>query len=242
MSRAPFKFKQFAISAHDAGMAVSTDGVLLGAWNSLNGVESVLDIGTGTGLLALMTAQRNPHASIVAIDVEPSAIQAATHNIEISPWAQRIELYQQDVTALTLPALSLPNAGADCIICNPPYFDAGESSKNAARASARHTVTLSHTRLAKACQRLLNEGGHASFILPHSEGLRFIDNLKDTGMSLSRITYVKTTPTKPVSRLLIECTKQDAKTYESQLVIQKNGHYSDAFIDLTRAFYLKMPN
>lgn len=242
MSRAPFRFKQFAISAHDAGMAVSTDGVLLGAWNSLSCVESVLDIGTGTGLLTLMTAQRNAHAAIVAIDIEPTSIQAATTNIAMSPWSKRIELYQQDVMALTLPALSLPNAGVDCIICNPPYFDAGESSKNKARASARHTIALSHTHLALACQRLLNEQGHASFILPHNEGLRFIDNLKDTGMSLSRITYVKTTPTKPVSRLLIECTKQAVKTIESQLIIQENGHYTDAFIDLTRAFYLKMPN
>jgi tRNA1Val (adenine37-N6)-methyltransferase len=255
MSRAPFRFKQFSITAHDAGMAVSTDGVLLGAWSSLEKSQSILDLGTGTGLLALMAAQRNPRASITAIDIEPSAIKAAQQNIARSPWQSRITLHQQDATLLAYgepmsrqdstaasQKMSLPKDRFEHIICNPPYFETGETSQDKARATARHTDSLTQQQLARSCRQLLANGGCASFILPTFEGERFIEQLSQQGLTLSRLTKVQTTPIKPVSRLLIECQQSPEKYCEDQLVIQQNGHYSEAFTQLTRAFYLKMPN
>lgn len=241
-----FKFKQFSIEGGQSGMPVSTDGVLLGAWafqrSSLSNtpslkqltVSNILDIGTGTGLLALMCAQRFPTAQIHAIDIDEHAFQAAQINISNSPWSERIAVRQVDVLSIT------DGITFDAIICNPPYFKDGEQSQHAQRATARHTDTLEHKRLIDITFQLLSDAGIASFILPITEGEQFIELAKKSGFYLYRLCKVQPTPNKPISRLLFELQKQETDTEHSELIIRDELGYTQAFTELTRSFYLKM--
>lgn len=234
-----FQFKSFSIWGGESGMPVSTDGVLLGAWSAIRHAKTILDIGTGTGLLALMSAQRNPEASICAVDIEPRAITAATFNFNHSDWSQRLQLINSDISDFAFNH----HEKFESIICNPPYFNSGEQSQKGARATARHTGTLSHPALLCACWQLLASNGNASFILPTTEAEHFIEKANNNGWHLSRLCQVKTTPNKPVSRYLFELRKQPTPENfvdDSILVIHQGDGYSAQFIALTQSFYLKM--
>ncbi|GAD80718.1 tRNA1(Val) (adenine(37)-N6)-methyltransferase [Vibrio ezurae] len=234
-----FQFKQFTIWGGHSGMPVSTDGVLLGAWAKLSDRRHLLDIGTGTGLLTLMCAQRQPNLLLTSIDIDPHATEAAQTNFSASPWAERITLRHYDVSAFTRDNL----AQFDGIICNPPYFNSGEQSAWVSRATARHTSTLSHPELLSCCEKLLQPQGTASFILPSVEAEQFIELAIAQKWQLTRLCKVKTTARKNHSRYLfelqlIECTR--TKTEESELIIHQNEGYSRQFVALTQSFYLKM--
>jgi len=229
-----FDFKQFTIYGGYSGMPVSTDGVLLGAWIDLKSSAYLLDIGTGTGLLSLMCAQRNSSLIIEAIDIDSHAIEAAQVNFSRSSWQKRLTLRQGDVLQHKF------TQQFDRIICNPPYFNSGEQACNAARATARHTDTLTHEALLSRCKQLLTNKGKASFVLPKPEGEQFIQLAKTQDWHVSRLCQIKTTEHKEVSRLLIELTKFPTDTLSESLTIRTNLGYSDAFIKMTKDFYLKM--
>lgn len=229
-----FKFKQFHIEGGESGMPVSTDGVLLGAWSFQNTPATILDIGTGTGLLTLMCAQRFPDSQIEAIDIDKHAYDAAQTNIAASPWANRIALRQADILTHN------HEHSFDGIICNPPYFNSGELSQHAQRATARHTHTLNHQHLAQAVFQLLSASGTASFILPVTEGEQFINIAGQSGLHLSRLCRVKPTLAKPVNRLLFELKKDHSSCHQTELIVRNEMGYTEAFIALTRSFYLKM--
>lgn len=215
-------------------MPVSTDGVLLGAWVDINQGESILDIGTGTGLLALMCAQRFSQAIISAVEIDSDAFQAAKNNFSRSTWCSRLSLYQQDIL------LWSSKRTFDCIVCNPPYFNSGEQSKSQQRAKARHTDTLTHQQLLIRCKDLLSNNGTASFILPTEEAENMIAMAISGGWQIKRVCRVQTSPNKPVTRLLFELSKQKCQRIDSELIIQNSGDYSSDFIALTKEFYLKM--
>ncbi|EGU29060.1 tRNA (adenine-N(6)-)-methyltransferase [Vibrio ichthyoenteri ATCC 700023] len=215
-------------------MPVSTDGVLLGAWATLNRAERILDIGTGTGLLALMCAQRNLEAKVYAIDIEQSAAITAQLNAVNSEWSERITVEHADIMAVSYPDKF------DVIICNPPYFNNGEQAKRQSRATARHTDSLSHQHLLERCLSLLEEDGKASFVLPVVEGEQFILLAQRLGFSLTRLCRVQPTPTKIENRLLIELSLRSGECKDQQLIIRDKLGYTDAFIALTKDFYLKM--
>ncbi|WP_435248551.1 tRNA1(Val) (adenine(37)-N6)-methyltransferase [Vibrio sp. nBUS_14] len=232
-----FDFKKFSIYGGQSGMPVSTDGVLLGAWVSLAEKESVLDIGTGTGLLALMAAQRFEGALISAIDIDQHAIHAATINIEQSPWRDRISLHHGSVLTTDF------SQRFDAIICNPPYFNSGEQAQQSQRAIARHTDSLDHLQLAQRCFEVTTDAATASFILPTSEGGGFIKLAQQCGWYLAKRLDVKTTDRKPALRVLFELSKDPVGEQDLQresLTIHHDGGYSEAFIALTKDFYLKM--
>ena len=248
-----FTFKQFHINAFQCGMPVSTDAILLGAWATIDSAKSILDIGCGTGLLAIMCAQRNQTALIEAIEIEEHAFNAATNNCLNSPWSSRLS-----VNHISLQDFVVSKNKFDTIICNPPYFTTGKESISSQRAVARHTTTLSHETLLISCQQLLNHNGTASFVLPKKEGLAFVDLLdnlpnEESTFALSRLTYVKTTINKPATRVLIELTHfikspsmqlkpliDQIQTASNQLIIHTGQGYSTQFIELTNQFYLKM--
>ncbi len=191
-----FTFKQFHVDDLGCGMPVSTDGVLLGAWAQYTNAERLLDIGTGTGLLALMSAQRFQDAAITAIDIDSTAIYDAKRSFAASGWSTRLTLLQGDVIKQNF------SDHFTGIICNPPYFNSGEVSSNTQRATARHTHTLAHEQLLDRCHSLLTEEGQASFVLPTPEGEQFIAIAKQQGWHLTRLCRVQTTPKKPCHRLL----------------------------------------
>lgn len=229
-----FKFKQFEINGGQCGMPVSTDGVLLGAWIDLKNVTRVLDIGTGTGLLALMCAQRQLNAEVLAIDIDEHAAATARLNAEHSPWTTRIRIERADILTFSF------TDSFDAIICNPPYFNSGEQSLTQQRATARHTDSLSHEALLDRCQTLLQEQGRASFILPIAEGQAFIALAQKLNFHCTRLCEVKPTEAKTENRLLIELRKQYIECQHQQLTIRDKLEYSEDFIALTKDFYLKM--
>ncbi|OEE85635.1 tRNA (adenosine(37)-N6)-methyltransferase TrmM [Enterovibrio norvegicus FF-162] len=230
-----FQFKQFSIDNAGCGMPVSTDGVLLGAWADAENRDNVLDIGTGTGLLSLMMAQRFPHAHITALDIDQQAVESARLNAEQSAWNKRIIVMHQDITQWQ-DAVKF-----DTIICNPPYFNSGEQATDSKRAMARHTDTLSHDSLLKVIKTHLFPNGHAHLILPSVEAEQLITKAIHYGLYCQRVTSVKPTSTKPVSRKLITFSPvEQEKCLQTTLVIQENGAYSDDFVALTKDFYLKM--
>ncbi|CAH8204109.1 tRNA1(Val) (adenine(37)-N6)-methyltransferase [Vibrio aestuarianus] len=229
-----FKFKQFSVEGGHSGMPVSTDGVLLGAWAFTHSPNSILDIGTGTGLLALMSAQRFPDAYITAVEIDDFAFATASHNSAASPWSSRIQVIHSDI--LHTPFVKQ----FDAIICNPPYFNDGERSQHQQRATARHTTTLSHQDLLLKAKNLLHPNGNACFVLPKYEGELFISLAKALGWHISRLCTVQPTVNKPVHRLLIELSLTAVDTVQSHLVIHSQDGYSEEFIALTKDFYLKM--
>ncbi len=229
-----FHFKQFSICGGLSGMPVSTDGVLLGAWCNMSGAHRILDIGTGTGLLALMCAQRYPKTLITAVELEPQAAQAAEYNFSQSPWKEKINLIHNDIKNFN------SKCSFDAIICNPPYFNSGAQSEHPSRAIARHTNSLSHDDLINKCKELITLKGRANFILPLTEGLAFIHTAENYGWFISRLCKVRSTANKPVHRLLIELSLQKGNCDESELVVHDIQGYSESFTTLTRDFYLKM--
>ncbi|MGR5064155.1 tRNA1(Val) (adenine(37)-N6)-methyltransferase [Photobacterium sp. DNB22_13_2] len=234
-----FTLKQFHVNDHGCGMPVSTDGVLLGAWADLPQSGPILDIGTGSGLLALMAAQRTAKQGnpITAIEIDNGAAVAAQRNFIDSPWAERIEVAHQTVQVW---ANQQPSGSVEAIVCNPPYFNHGEQADCQARAAARHTDTLPHHELLAAIRHLLSPAGSASLILPVYEGEQLIEAARSHQLYCHRLCKVKTTERKPPSRLLIDLRKSPLPCQTEQLLIHQDGQYSEGFIALTKAFYLKM--
>ncbi|WP_104402942.1 tRNA1(Val) (adenine(37)-N6)-methyltransferase [Vibrio penaeicida] len=230
-----FQFKQFSISGGHSGMPVSTDGVMLGAWTMIPKSGCILDIGTGTGLLSLMCAQRSAsRLEIVAIELEENASKAAAYNFSESSWHSRLTLIHDDVLSHTFSRMF------DAIICNPPYFNNGQQAGDGPRADARHTNTLSHERLLSKCHSLLANHGNASFILPSVEGEEFIALALKSGWCLLSRCDIQTTEHKAPTRMMFSLVKQPCITERSTLIINQNDQYSSDFVALTQDFYLKM--
>ncbi|GAA4877577.1 tRNA1(Val) (adenine(37)-N6)-methyltransferase [Ferrimonas pelagia] len=229
----PFSFKQFHVDDRQCGMPVSTDAVLLGAWAQLPDAGHIVDIGTGSGILALMCAQRT-QATITALELDPAAAQQAEQNFAASRWADRLEVIPQAVQEWW------PSNAVDAIICNPPYFTSGERTlKCDRRALARHHDGLSHTELLAALARLLSPQGCASLILPVAEATRLTDELARHGLHLHRYCSVQTTANKPAQRALLAIARQPgACVQDTMLIRQSDGQYSEAFSRLTENFYL----
>ncbi|WP_172970047.1 MULTISPECIES: tRNA1(Val) (adenine(37)-N6)-methyltransferase [unclassified Salinivibrio] len=230
-----FRFKQFVIDHGDCGMKVSTDGVLLGAWSQPGTASNSLDIGTGTGLLALMLAQRFPSLSLTAVEYDTAAFRCAELNVKHSCFARQIQVHHADINAFER------TEQWQHIVCNPPYFTSGAPSSNQQRAVARHANTLSHPALIACLQGLLTPTGCADLILPSKEADAFIHSAQGQGLFLRRQLSVRPTPDKSPSRLLFTLSPTtDVVRSDTIAVRERDGAYTQAFADLTRAFYLKL--
>ena len=230
-----FTFKQFTIRHDRCAMKVGTDGVLLGAWTDVSHSCRILDIGTGTGLIALMLAQRCPQASITAIDIDAEAVEQAHENILSSPWKDRVEVLLQDIC--TFPA----NQQFDSIVSNPPYFIDSLKCPDSQRNTARHTDTLDAKRLLESVARLLSDNGRFSIILPAEQTDLLIQSAYTQGLYPSRQTAVITRPGLSPKRILMEFQKKKEAFHPDELIIElERLVYSVGFIALTKDFYLRM--
>lgn len=238
-----FKFKQFTIHQDRTAMKVGTDGVLLGAWAPIAPTaQRILDIGTGTGLIALMLAQRYPSLNITAIDIDKNSIEQATENIKNSPFAQYITTHHTSLQDYN------PKEKYDAIVCNPPYFVASLKCPDSQRTQARHTDSLSFDELLSHSARLLNDEGSLSVILPVAEGNQLIELAPKYGFSLTHLVEVHPTPTTPPKRLLMQFVMRNSQLNHSSLLISHSSltieiarhQYTPEYIALTRDFYLKM--
>lgn len=228
-----FQFKQFTIEQDRTPMKVGTDGVLLGAWADVAKAGKILDIGTGTGLIALMVAQRNLQASIEALEIESNACRQARENIAASPWATRIKVIQ---TALQD---YYPENLYDSIVCNPPFFHDSTKAPDNGRSLARHNDTLPHHELIRNAARLLSPTGNFCVILPVAEALAMIAEASQYHLYPEYITHILPNPGKPPKRYLIKFVPEAAKRFENELIIEFDRHiYSPEYIRLTKDFYL----
>ncbi len=236
MANSYFKFKQFTVHQEHAPFKITTDSVLLGAWAQLTGARNVLDIGTGTGVLALMAAQRS-EARIVAIEPDPGAFMQAGLNISDSPWHERITLINTRVQDY------LPEAGLlfDVIITNPPYFVDSLPNPDPVKAMARHSLTLSFRELLEATLRLMTPSGELHLVLPVNEAGQVIEMAGLLGLHCQRKLNVRPAPEIPPSRVLMTLGYGQGNVEESTIVIEKGGRhkYSDEYVSLTKDFYLK---
>jgi len=234
-----FSFKQFEVHQQKSAMKVGTDGALLGAWVEVEGVRQVLDIGTGTGLIAIMIAQRNQMAFIHGIDIDSPSANEAKLNMDQSPWASRLNaecISIQDYASTT-------STKYDLIVSNPPFFLAGNPTENESLAFAKHAITLNFDQLIETVNKLLLPEGRLGLILPAQESKIFIDKAKDlSGLNLIRLTEVKSKAEKPIERCLMEFSRVPSEIIVDQLVIQfeQRNNWTPEFKMLMKDFYLRI--
>lgn len=229
-----FRFKQFTVWHDRCAMKVGTDGVLLGAWTNVSDAGNALDIGTGTGLIALMLAQRNNNLIIDALDIDPDAIDQANDNVIRSPFSTQIRCHLKTIQSFAAEC----SRKYDLIVSNPPYFEQSLKSPDRNRTLARHTDSLSVRDLIGAGYILLTDKGRLSVIYPYSYKDELISQDK---LFVNRITNVYPTPTSAPKRILVEYSRQRLPIEEDHLVIEKERHvYTDEFANLVKEFYLKL--
>jgi tRNA1Val (adenine37-N6)-methyltransferase len=238
-----FRFKQFTVWHDRCAMKVGTDGVLLGAWSPVDSRASssnsfnVLDVGTGSGLIALMLAQRFEGAEIIAIDIDPGAVEQARYNFEQSPWKERLSCQQTALQDLEGQSLY------DLIVSNPPYFQDSLKNPDSQRALARHTDTLSYQELMAHSARLLKEGGRLALVLPIEAEQQIIALAQAHKLYPTHITHVFPKPGKAAKRLLIAFSQSpiansQAPIANSLTLESETAPRSKEYQELTKDFYL----
>lgn len=229
-----FRFKQFTIHQEHCAMKVSTDGVLLGAWTDPAKASSVLDVGTGTGLIAIMLAQRS-EALIDAVEIEPHAARQATDNAGKCPWADRIFITHTSFQDFSKHS----DRKFDLIVSNPPFFSNSLKTPIDTLNLARHNDILPPEELLTGIDRLLTPEGRFCLILPYVDSSLFLVDAALYNLYCIRRTQVKATPQKKVTRVLLEFARERRKILEDELIIQElDGSYSEKFKLLTESYYL----
>ncbi|MFY7757866.1 MAG: tRNA1(Val) (adenine(37)-N6)-methyltransferase [Flavobacterium stagni] len=234
----PFLFKQFTIEQDRCAMKVGTDGVLLGAWCPLEHQPySVLDIGTGTGLIALMVAQRCFAEQIEALEIDGDAFEQAVENFENSPWNDRLFCFHASLDDFMD---DLQDEEYDLIVSNPPFYSETVSSGNEQRDQARQNASLPFEDLCEAAGILLSEDGVLAVIIPHKEEENFIALAAENDLFPFKITRVQGTPESEIKRSLLAFSRQPEEPQIDSLIIETTRHnYTEAYRTLTQEFYIK---
>ena len=231
-----FKFKQFTVKQSNVPMKVNTDGVLLGAWTNVVNASNVLDVGSGTGVIALMLAQRCSKATIHAVEIDALAVEVAKENVVASPWSGRVAVFCssfQDYACFT-------DTRYDLIVSNPPYFIQSLKSPVDSRNLSRHAELLPYEDLVAGISRILAEKGVFAGIFPYAESSVFIALAANHGLYCIRKTYVHPIVGGKVKRVLLELSKTRHALEENDLAIRVavDKDYTDDYKSLTRDFYL----
>lgn len=219
-------------------MKIGTDGVLLGAWTPLeNSPYSILDIGTGTGIIALMLAQRSHAEQIDAMEIDDDAYEQAVDNFENSPWGDRLFCYHAGLDEF----MEEPEDEYDLIVSNPPFYTEDYTSGDEQRDKARFAESLPFEDLIEAAALLLSDNGVFSVIIPFKEEDKFVALAKELDLFPFKITRVKGTPTTDIKRSMIAFSRNENEVATNELIIETARHqYTPEYIALTKDFYLKM--
>ncbi len=238
-----FQFKQFTICQDQCAMKVGTDGILLGAWVMLPENAQILDIGTGTGLIALMLAQRSQtslHPSktkIDAVEIDEQAYQQATNNIQKSPWGDRLQTHHGDIQNFATTC----SQQYDLIISNPPFFENAYKASQASRTLARHSDSLLQTNILQIAKQLLKSDGHLAVIYPTDLAYSFLNKSRNFGLWCDRQVNIKPTPQGSIKRIALEFSKTQFSLQETMLTIEESKHiYTEDYIALVKDFYLNL--
>lgn len=219
-------------------MKVGTDGVLLGAWANLDFYpNSILDIGAGTGLIALMMAQRCDAEIIDAIELNDAAYEQTVENFENSDWADRLFCYHASLEEFTDEI----EEKYDFIISNPPFYTSTYKELSEERAMARHAESLTYADLLESTSKLLSENGNCAFIIPFEEEKNFLKIAEENGLYPNRITRVKGAVNTPVKRSLLQLSFLKTEAIQSELTLELSRHnYTEEYKNLVHDFYLKL--
>lgn len=227
----PFRFKQFAVYQEQSAMKVGTDGVLLGAWTKVENAKTILDIGSGTGLLSLMLAQKS-NAKITAVEIDDKAFEEAKLNVSISPWSNQIELIHTDFEQFDT------KSKFDLIICNPPFFK-GKTEHNS-RSTARQNTFLPFDLLILKSANLLTEKGILSLIFPFEHQSEILKLAEEAQLYVNEIVHVKGNKDAPIKRTLLRLSKETKRAINSKIItieIERN-HYTEEYTELLKPYLL----
>lgn len=232
-----FHFKKFSIDDSKAAMKIGTDSVLLGAWTPCENEIRILDIGTGSGILALMMAQRNVKIQVDAVEVDPAAAILARQNVELSPWADHIHVFSSSIQEFSVNHTQ----EYSLIICNPPFFTGSLKAPDKIRSIARHNDTLPVKELLSITAKLLKENGKASFIIPADAFASWKAFASNICLYPSLVTHVKSSRNHQPHRILVVFTKNDtSKMIENEFCIYSStNQHSNEYVELTKEYYLK---
>lgn len=212
-----FHFKQFSVRQDRCALKVGTDGVLLGGWTDWQGARRVLDIGTGTGVLALIAAQRAPEARIDAVEVDPESAAQAAENVAASPWPERVRVHAMDVRRLRTGDLF------DRVVCNPPYYAGEAASPDVRKNLARHHAGLTFPELLEVADRVLAPEGRLSVVLPLAREAEFLGLAAELGLHPHRRCRVRYVPHRPPKRVLLELRRTPGALQEQELTVEGDG-------------------
>jgi tRNA1Val (adenine37-N6)-methyltransferase len=218
-------------------MKVGTDGVLLGAWASVPGPQSrILDVGCGTGLIALMLAQRTKYVAVDALEIDPASARQALENFQNSPWKERIQCIQSSFQDYA----SQCKSQYDLIICNPPFFSDSSKTPFKEKNLARHDDSLSLEDIFRGSLSLMKKTAIISLIMPYQKEAQAMDLITEHKLYCNRLTRVIPAPGKPIKRVLMEFSNMPGKAIEDDLTIETETRhtYSDKFKNLVNEFYL----
>lgn len=232
----PFHFKQFTVHHHRCAMKVGTDAVLLGTWTAVGVANRILEIGTGSGVIALMLAQRtNQNVEIDAVEILAEDAAQAEQNFIQSPWAAKIKMHHTAIQGFNA-------APYDLIVCNPPFFSNSLLPPSGKRKIARHTLSITQPELVKQVDRLLSQKGRFALILPVEEGEKFKTVAGKANLHCNRKMAIYTRMNKPQERWLLEFSreKKGGPHRESLTLYGQGENWSSAYKDLTKSFYLNL--
>jgi tRNA1Val (adenine37-N6)-methyltransferase len=231
-----FSFRQFTVYQDRCAFKVGTDGVLLGACADVSEAKKILDIGTGTGLIALMLAQRS-EADIVAIEPDEASFMQASDNVAGSKWNKRIKVEKSSLQDYDPDLLRF-----DLIVSNPPFFSDSLKNPDMAKASARHKDMLNNEDLLEGATRLMAEGGRLQVIMPYAEGNIFIAEAQEYGLYCNNIVKIKPLPASEIRRLILTFSRKKQKPAEQFLTIEhgKRHEFTEEYKNLTKDFYLRL--
>ena len=230
-----FSFKHFTIYQHRSAFKVGTDGVLLGAYADISGVRNILDIGSGTGLISMMLAQRCD-AQITAIEPDYESFKQTCENINRCDWHNRITVEHSD-----LQNFNSKHEKFDLIVTNPPYFSDSLKSPDSRRSAARHNDSLTTVEILEGVLKLLNDDGRLQLIMPYVEGNVFIAEANKYGLYCNNILKIKPLPNAEIRRLILTFSRFQKKLIEKFLTIERGSRheFTEEYINLTKDFYLK---
>lgn len=234
----PFRFKQFSVAQDQCAMKIGTDAVLLGAWANLESQpNSILDIGAGTGILALMMAQRSTAELIDALEIDPAAYEQCVTNFEASDWSDRLFCYHAALNEFTEEIEDL----YDLIISNPPFYTTPFKTENEVRNKARFEDAMPFNKLLKSVAKLLSPNGNFNVIIPFSEELSFIEMAAKQALYPSKILHIRGQKSSPLKRSLMCFTFKKQIVEKEELTIEIARHqYTKEYMTLTKDFYLKL--
>jgi tRNA1Val (adenine37-N6)-methyltransferase len=236
-----FKFKEFTINQDKTAMKIGTDGVLLGAWCSVDSYpDTILDIGSGTGVVALMVAQRSDAMTVDAVEVDEDAYEQTVENFEQSDWGDRLYCYNATFQEFA-NEIAEEEETYDLIVSNPPFYRDEFETEDIARNKARFTSSLSFEELLSGTSKILSTDGKFTTIIPFKEEENFINLAKNNNLFLNKVCHVQGNPSSEIKRSLLEFSFHQTEIIKEHLIIEIKRHqYTEDYINLTKEFYLKM--